>query len=305
MSKPKNRTSIVLLVLVSFLSLAGLGYSEGQKSPYPRLSLKLTGGTRYTAIGDMNMHLQSMNNYYLHEQSWAGVSGKIEKLNNWSGDWQVELRIENSSKMSFGLAASFFQRRNQSAIYAADVHEYRIDRQFIFKPEIKVIMPLGLNLYYSLYSRSRLNIFVNGGIGWYLAKMKEDKTGKAIYPLGDIYFDRRFWEVKNNKSFGFQGGVGMEYSFIRNLALVAELQGRFLRIGHLTGNVKYETNYGTGMTITEGGHLHFFGSPDYYDLDIPLPFHFQDTDKIHYIERDAILDLSGFSFRIGIRIKLF
>jgi hypothetical protein len=71
--------------------------------------------------------------------------------------------------------------------------------------------------------------------------------------------------------------------------------------------VKYETNLGSGLTIVEGGHLHFFGSRDYYyDLDIPIPGHvFEDSNEIEYIERNAVLDLSGFSLRIGIRIKLF
>ncbi|MCK4430344.1 MAG: hypothetical protein KAW19_03485, partial [Candidatus Aminicenantes bacterium] len=63
------------------------------------------------------------------------------------------------------------------------------------------------------------------------------------------------------------------------------------------------TNFGSGLTIGEGGTLHFFGRSDYYDLDIPLPYHIFNENG--YIERNAVLDLSGFSLRIGIRIKLF
>lgn len=183
---------IWLLFFLFLLPLSTICFAEKQRSLWPIPSIKLTGGGRYTAIGDMNTHLNSMN--YIYNLDWSGVSGKIENLNNWSEDWEVELKIDLSPQIAFGLAASIFQRRNQSSIYAYEVDAYRIDRQFIFKPEIKIIMPLGFNLYYSVYSKSRLNVFINAGLGCYLAKMKETFIQNAIYPLGDIYFDNRFWE---------------------------------------------------------------------------------------------------------------
>ena len=164
--------------------------------------------------------------------------------------------------------------------------------------------PLILSLYYSVYSSSRLNISINSGIGWYWGKMKEDKIENFIYPLGDVYFDNRYWEVEDKFSLGFLGGVQLEYSIIKNLALVVELQGRYIRIGNLKGTAKYETNFGGGRTFEESGTLHFFSYDYYYDLDIPLPSHINLTNEKD-IERKAVLDLSGFSLRIGIRIKLF
>jgi hypothetical protein len=304
MRRHRNKTLIAFLALVFVLLLSVRGYSEAQEFSQGKLSLKLTDGIRYAAIGDMNRHLESMDSYY-YNRPWTSVTGRIKGLNNWSDDWQVEVIIRVFSKFSFGLAASYFHRKNESAIYAVDFDAYEIDREFIFKPEITVIMPLGFNLYYLLYSRSRLNISAHGGIGWYLAKMKEEKIDNAIYPSGDVYYDRRFWDVKNYFTFGLQGGLEMEYSLAKNLALVADFQGRILRINHLKGYVRYETNYGAGLTITESGHLHFYGSPDHYDLDIPLPyraFYLQDSNG--YVERKAILDLSGLSLRIGFKLRL-
>jgi len=293
---------IIWVFIFSFIILNKIGFSEEKQRFESKYSIKLTSGGRYTAIGDMNKHLNSMNNYKdIPEMS--GVSGKIEKLNNWSSDWELELKIDGSPKIGFGIATSFFHRRNQSSLYAYQVPEFGRDSQTIFKPEIKAIMPLGLKLYYSVYSDSRLNIFINSGIGWYIGKMKENKIANAIYPLGDVYFENRYWEVENNFSLGFQGGVGFEYSLKKNLALVMELQGRYIRIGNLKGTVRYETNFGTGLTIVERGTLHFFRYGYYYDLNITLPCHL--FNEIEEIERPAVLDLSGFSLRIGIKIKLF
>jgi len=299
----RNKKIIWLLFILSFIIFNKIGFSEERQSFKPRFSIKLTAGGGYVAIGDMNKHLDSMNGYKDYSGvSISDVSGKIEKLSNQSNDWELELKIDASPKIGFGIATSFFHRRNQSSIYAYEVPEFGRDYEMIFEPEIKVIMPLGLNLYYSIYSGSKLNVFINSGIGWYLGKMTENKIENLIYPLGDVYFDNRYWEVENN-ALGFHGGVGFEYSLIKNLALVVELQGRYLRIGNLEGTVKYETNFGTGLTIGDGGTLHFFGMSYYYDLDIPLPSHI--FPPFEYIERTAVLDLSGFLLRIGIKIKLF
>ncbi len=227
MIRKKRTIWPMLFFLIVFLSI--IASSEERKSFKPRFSIKLTAGGGYVAIGDMNKHLDSMNNYKDYSGvSMSDVSGKIEKLNNWSNDWELELKIDASPKIGFGIATSFFHRRNQSSIYAYQVPEFGRDYEMIFEPEIKVIMPLGLNLYYSIYSGSKLNVFINSGIGWYSGKMTENKISNFIYPLGDVYFDNRYWEVENNLSLGFRGGVGFEYSLIKNLALVVELQGRYL-----------------------------------------------------------------------------
>jgi len=272
-------------------------FSEKRQSFKPGFSIKLTAGGGYVAIGDMNKHLDSMNNKYIPGTSVSDVSGKIEKLNNLSNDWELELKIDGSPRIGFGIAASFFHRRNQSSIYAYQP-EFGRGYEMIFEPEIKVIMPFGLNLYYSIYSGSRLNVFINSGIGWYLGKMTENKINNAIYPLGSVRLGSRYWEVENNFSLGFRGGVGFEYSLIKNLALVVELQGRYIRIGNLEGTVKYG-----GLATVEQGTLHFIERGDYYDLNIPQPYRI--FNEIEYIERNAVLDLSGFLLRIGIKIKLF
>ena len=300
----RNKKIIWLLFILSFIIFNKIGFSEERQKFKQRISIKLTAGGGYVAIGDMNKHLDSMNGYkYYSGVSISDVSGKIEKLSNQSNDWELELKIDASPKIGFGFATSFFHRRNQSSIYAYQVPEFGRDYKMIFEPEIKVIMPVGLNLYYSIYSGSKLNVFINSGIGWYLGKMTENMTENFIYPDGDVYFNNRYWEVENNLSLGFHGGVGFEYNLKKNLALVVELQGRYLRIGNLEGTVKYETNFGTGLTIGEGGTLHFFEMGYYYDLDIPLPAHL--FPPLEHIERNAVLDLSGFLLRIGIKIKLF
>ncbi len=93
----------------------------------------------------------------------------------------------------------------------------------------------------------------------------------------------------------------MEYSLTKNLALVVEAQGRYARIKNLKGTVQNGTN-------PQGGSLYYFSWTiegawimPHHSLEIfekPPCAIFGKGDK-------AILDLSGLSLRIGIKIKLF
>jgi len=296
-----------LCLFLFVLALGKAGTSEEPKRFKPGFHLKLTGGCFQAAVGDMNTHLGSMNDFYRKHYQVEG-SGEIKTLGHLSNEWQMEALWDISPKIRYGLAISHFTHFQNKSVYRyADIQAYRIDREVIFEPEIEVAVPARLSLYYSVYSAPRLSVYVHSGIGLYSARMKERMSAKLVYPLGDLYYSDRSWSAEKKAAFGWHGGISAEYNLGRNLALVADLQGRYLKMDDLRGEVEYTTNLGTGLTIGEGGSLHFFGSPEgYYDMDIPLPVHWHIVyGNWQYIERKAVLDLSGFSFRIGIRIRIF
>jgi hypothetical protein len=298
----KIRFGSFLFVLVFLLGNVTL--AQERASLMPRFLLKLTGGLFQAAAGDMNTHLRSMHDYY-HRYYQPEGYGEIATL-GWSGEWQLELIWDASSKIRWGLATHLARFKNESTFMGADVQEYQIDHEITFKPQIDVVAPAKLSIYYSLYSSPKINILVHSGVGMYSAKMKEEKIHDVIYPYGDIYYDNRSWSVKRRLNFGWHGGVSAEYGLVRNLAVVAELQGRYLKISNLRGSVEYTTNFGGGRTIKESGILRYFGSDqDYYDLDIPLPCHPCVLGNEIYIERKAVLNLSGISFRLGIEVGIF
>jgi hypothetical protein len=300
---PKKRGFGFCLSLL-VLALGTMGSAQEKQSFKPGFHIKLTGGPFQAAIGDMNTHLGSMDGYYRRYYQSEG-SGEIRRL-GWSSEWQMELLWDASSKIRWGLATHFSRLKNESTFLGAYVQEYRIDHEIVFRPQIDVVAPLRLSVYYSVYSNRKINILLHSGFGVYSAKMKEEHIRNFIYPDGDVYYDNRSWSVKSRPSFGLHGGVSAEYGLGRNLALVAELQGRYLKINDLRGSVKYTTNFGMGWPIVEGGSLHFFAmGEDYYDLDIPLPAHAMVYGLPQYLERKAVLNLSGLSFRVGIRVRVF
>jgi opacity protein-like surface antigen len=283
-----------------FLSVfCGAAFSQDSANSIAPFSLRLSGGGIWAAIGDMNTHLASLGQRY---PQLSGVSGGIEKLHRLSGDWEIELRVETKTRFAFGFAASYTQGGNTSSLSGHTENGY--DSKIVVNPETRIIMPLGLRVYYSVYSHDMLKVYLVGGAGWYSARMKEAYEFNAIYPLGDIYYNKRYWDAKNNHTLGFVGGMGLEFRISKHLSFTTELQARSLMINEFLGAVRYETNYGGGLTFGETGTLHFFSMGDYYDIDVPLPIHF-DAAAVQDVERNARLDLSGVALRIGVKVGLF
>jgi hypothetical protein len=306
MSPTRRRRGLAFSAFFSMMIAAGVCWSDERNPPGHRFSLKLTGGARYVFVGDLNRHLDSFN-------SLPSAGGEISRIDNWSSDWEVEVRLDLSSKVGLGLACSgFFNKSNQSSLFVFGA-EYSIpevvlrDTQYTFRPEVKSAMPLGLNLYYSVRRSAELHLFVSLGAGWYTGKMTENLASYHFHTDGATYFIVRHWSADNNLSLGVQGGLGLEYGIRDGLALVAELQGRYARIGSLKGT---RTDMSNWSFREENGTLFYYRTtmgelgPWYTELAVSksppevgfVPF--KDT-------REAVLDLSGYSLRVGLRVALF
>lgn len=300
-------------MLIFIFLLVKSVYPEEKKPFKPRFSIKLTEGWGSVAIGDINRSLKSVNNNYTFEYFRRNypdyMVGEIKTLETNLSDWEAELRMEITPRISLGVATSApFQRSNESsATYTMIELQWQT---YTYKPKIEVSMPVILRFYYSLLPRSKINILLNAGVGLYTGKMQEFfKLEVASPPAYIPEWITRYWETERKSSFGLQGGAGIEYLLTKRLALVAEFQVRYAAIRNFWGgqlNVsKYEWIYGGQI-----GYLYYFTKEElflgarYADIEIfeELP---EISDDFKDDFRKAVLDLSGYSFRIGLRIGLF
>jgi hypothetical protein len=281
-------------------------YAEERDGTGSRFSLKFSGGARYAIVGDLNEYLDSFNKQ-------PDICGKVAKISNWASDWEVELRMRLSTRFGLGLASSgFYNKKNPSSIFIyggaiVDPETTKSDTRIEFIPEIKAAMPLGLNLHYSLCSASRMNLLMNLGLGWYTAKLSDNYIASYFQSDGKIYFGTHYQSVENDFSLGFQGGLGLEYGFIDELALVVEVQGRFARIGSLKGKECAMTN---GSLSEKTGTLYYykwawFGGGPWYPVIAVSESPPEGGIGSFKDVREARLDLSGFALRLGLRVRLF
>jgi len=123
-------------------------------------------------------------------------------------------------------------------------------------------------------------------------------------PEFKIYTNEEKYDL-TARGLGFYGGAGLEFNIANNLALVLEIQGRYGRID-LEGKKIFSV--WELPWVEEEGKL-YIGERDLldegYGEHCPDLVISQSAPSGNVKVREAILDLSGFSLKAGIRIKLF
>lgn len=306
----RNKIKVIsVIIFISWAYLSNITFSEEKRGKL-RLSIKLTGGWGYTLIGDINTHLESLNNI----ETFESATGEITKLKNWSPDWEAELRLNISRSFGISLATSgVINQKNESHLVTTGPGIWGgWTGIFIFKPEAKARMPVKLGMYYNFPIISRINVFSTAGIGYYSASISNyRKFHEIVSPPLESYWMWEYWKTDYKANLGFHGGIGLEYSLTKNIALVLEVQGRYVKIKNLKGFIQSEDSHSIGRISKRTGYLWSykisawdFGS--YYNLDIreEPPSGFIPEISISEV-RKATIDLSGYSMRIGLRIRLF
>lgn len=266
-------------------------------------------------FGDINKSLGSFNNNDVFEETRniapELISGEIKKLNNFFNNWETELIISLNPNIAISLATSgSLQRRNESSL----TYTYRGSAgdqisAFTFIPEVRVSMPVKLGMYYTFSRGTKTNLFLKGGIAFSSATASEFRRYELTPPVGVSEWVIRQWETNHNLFSEFYFGIGIEYSFMKNIAFVVEARGVYAKIKGLEGTMQSEHIF-AGIYGEREGTLYFFNMWDgvigtrYNDLEIwdnPPEGSFRDLENV----RKAVLDLSGFSFRVGIKVNLF
>ncbi len=165
----KKRIIIWALLFISLTSLSNITYSK-EKRDKLSFSIILTGGQRYTSIGDINKHLENFDSYLSDVTSYEG--GKIKKLNNDKKTLEGEIRLDISSKFAIGFGIEGISEKNESRFEFTDpVPYYGAEMVHIIstKPEASAVN-LKLGTYYTIPLVGRIYFILNGGIDYYISK---------------------------------------------------------------------------------------------------------------------------------------
>jgi opacity protein-like surface antigen len=297
-------------LLFFLLTFSNRAASAGEAQNFkPRLNIKLSGGPSYFNIGDVNTYLMTYDTYLSEMTDYRG--GEIKTVHHGS-DLEAELRWDLNSKFALSAGIGYIYGKNKIIFsfvgpFPFDTRVFPNKQDYVISLEIKNV-PLELGIYYTLPFHSRINLFLNGGLGYYFSKVILYKCHySASYGLLMVYYSKEEKFELNSKSFGFYGGIGLEYNIANNLALVLEVKGRYARANPQGKKI---SSWFEGPWTIEEGNLYIgernllyegYGEhcPDLiFSKSKPIGDEFQNM-------REAILDLSGFSLRAGIRIKLF
>ncbi|NIM90111.1 MAG: hypothetical protein GTO17_04100 [Candidatus Aminicenantes bacterium] len=259
-------------------------------------SLKMHGGKSYLFANDINDHLQATTDYW--NDRGVDVDGEFDPLQNgieFGGEFIVNL----APHIGIGLGGGYIQASSESTVNNV---WFGYSYQDTARPKVTAI-PLTLSAYFDLPLAKRLSFTVQVGLGYYLGTFSWDYSYESEF---DDFKEN--WEGKSN-ALGFHGSLGFEFNFSSRIALFVESFGRYAKLKALKGNYTFEeTFFGyQGQESIDEATLWYYEwrsslTGNYYPT---LEFNDEKPEETSFVKniREGEVDLTGFSVRVGIRIR--
>lgn len=313
-----KRGLFIVGALLHFIQIPVVGLAQDSLPFKPRLSLKLTGGLRAIAIGDMNIHLASINDALIYPDGNGSAysTDKVNLFNHLAGNWEAELRLEISKHagIGFGFANPLhLVERTDILLYPAFSSSSIPIGSLSCSPEIDVRSPIKVNFSYRLPALSRTYLVLVAGLGHYSVRMKESLDYEiSSHELVASWY-RSHWVTDWKSTIGFHGGAGAEYGLSRLVSFVFDLHYRSVKTRSFQATMNIDTTapkmgsfYDEHGDLYrwvwgEGGTLNSFYKEFFVWSGEPPQYTFQHGGS----DGKARLDMSGFSMSLGIKVNLF
>jgi len=257
------------------------------KASFSRFNLFLSGGGNFISGGDLNEGSQGLADYY---SDYLGIQGKGDiKPLNLSYMFGAEISFSLSNVFSVGIGADYFLRERESRV---EFQSSSFTDSLTTRPKIKAI-PVRVVIYcYPVnffYIKTGLEYFFTECNYFY--RIKEDNIFK------DWTGEAKARDV------GIVGGFGFVQEIVPHLDFFIEATGRYARINGFEGKTDYKDS--TGLTYTEEGILYIFKHQISEENSCSLLFirDKKPTEAGVSDVHNAMIDLSGFSIKAGIRIR--
>jgi opacity protein-like surface antigen len=261
------------------------------------VGFKFFGGYNSMNGGDINEGLKGLFDIYKAEASWAGLTSHGDYKPFHGGmDLGGDLIIYFSPIVGIGIGASYLQAQNSSELTIAATGG---SVTLKIKPEVAAI-PIRAGLYFAVPMGSFVNLSINAGAEYYLARIKYRE--RLDYAGA---WEQAEANVDSKGKIGFCGGLGLEIKIHPNLSILLEGRGRYARVDGFEGNISDTSSY--GPPSTDSGKLYFLrlnagpplGSfPLLTVTDTPPP-----PDPTILENHLARLDINGFSALAGIMLR--
>ncbi|MDI6697860.1 MAG: hypothetical protein QME85_02840 [Candidatus Saccharicenans sp.] len=306
-------------IVILFLSWSLAGAND-KNSRGHSFNLVIREGLGSISVGDMNTTLKSINSIFDGVRSYhpERCVGEITEIPANYVDWEVELQWAIGSGFIVGVAISGPLRFHDRSFLTYTIVDYAGTQteNRTYDSKINVSMPIKLNVYRSFSIHPQLNLSINGGLGYYRARLRQSFTNELRLPLDSHDIEINDFDVSGRR-IGVHCGGGLEYKFNDRFFLLVEGQFNFSRVKHFSGmgSMSYQVfdeqgNFdGSYDESFEGILYHYIGE----DFSVGIP-----REKLVVSEsppilgfdfpsdvREAFLDLRGFALRFGLKIRLF
>jgi len=257
-------------------------YSEGE-----HVSVFLSLGGQLVSVGDLNEGAQGLGNYY---EDQLGVRGRGE-VSGLKAAFQfgAEFLLPLNPRLSFFIGADYLLGNKNSIVDFTSGPEMK---SFTSRPKIQAL-PVRVGLVYFPIS----GFYAKAGVEFIITNCR------YFYRFVNDDFWQQWDGDASSQGLGLSGGLGYVFHVNSVLGVFAEASGRYARIKGLEGADHFTDS--TGSDSTEKGKLYIYqgqitGNQTYSLLFVRDKF---PSEGGVSDAKEAVLDLSGFSLKVGIRLR--
>ena len=267
-----------------------------------RFSFKLTSGLRSIKGGDINTYPENLQSYISHTQT--DMEGKLRGIRYLSGlEWEFRFDLSKNFSISIGKGNFSGEDKSKITFYAIDPYykEYGpVDHAYNFLHDLREKSKT-YKIYYIIPLVPKLNFFFNSGITNYSLNYYF-RYSLFYWTFSGPWYPGAEYAI-TTKGLGYLGGVGFEVEILSFINIEIEAQVRYAKLKKIEGKVEPP-----GGGIPKYGYLYIGErySSRYEDYIPSLAISTSTPTGTEYRNmRRYILDLSGFSLRIGLRLNLY
>jgi hypothetical protein len=257
------------------------------------LTVRLTGGPSFFGGGDFR---KGERGFYDAASDLVAASGFVmdRRFKEFNSGFEASADIVYSFTPKIGLGIGFgymnLSEHNLLVFHSPGGFE---NNQVGTSPKIRAY-PVRLGVFYNIPISRLFNLTLNSGAAFYFAKYIFLRASNW-YPIDLIN------QKASATGIGFHGGISFEVNFHPRAALILEGRGRYAKISGFTGNSYIKRSIDPPKLIED---IEEKGTLYYLEGDGPPLLAFSEQKPTDYkTVREALLDLSGFVFQAGLKVK--
>lgn len=263
------------------------------------LSYKLTGILAGVAGGDYNDRILG-ENAYLRAVS-TSMSGAYEELGRGPG-FQAEVILPLGRRLAVGVGGGYYRIRSEGTVmYGAQSGETAYSVESTLIPRLS-IMPFFINLHYQFELGPKLVLDAYAGPLFQIVQFNVENptTSTLLNTVQTVTF------TASSTTLGAQGGLGLAYSLIEGVSVVADALYRTGSVTDLFGNWTKVGTSDAGTIAGSSAEYYLWGFDStagsthprawFYDKNGPTEAGAANFSK-------AAIALGGLTFQAGVRFS--